>query len=110
MFRAPEAEESRVPQRGGAVQVARYSAMIFRVFLFLVCVGRPIAEEYAAGYDLVANKVQLEAMRAVRQCSDRKPVEVLGSAALFSKEELTMGTADYEVDENGRKEKPNCKR
>ena len=54
--------------------------------------------------------MQLEAMRAVRQCSDRKPVEVLGSAALFSKEELTMGTADYKVDENGRKEKPNCKR
>ena len=98
-----------MPQRGGAVQVARYSAMIFRVFLRPDCVGRPIAE-YAAGYDLVANKVQLEAMRAVRQCSDRKPVEVLGSAALFSKEELTMGTADYEVDENGRKEKPNCKR
>ena len=61
-------------------------------------VGRPITE-YAASYDQVANKVQLEAMRAVGTVfGPEGRLQCLGSAALFSKEELTMGT-DYAVDE-----------
>ena len=61
-------------------------------------VGCPIAE-YAAGYDLVANKVQLEAMRAVETVfGSEGQLQCLGLAALFSKKEITMGT-DYEADE-----------
>jgi hypothetical protein len=61
-------------------------------------VGRPITE-YAAGYDLVANKVQLEAMRVEETVfGSEGQLQCLGSAALFSKKEITMGT-DYEADE-----------
>ena len=61
-------------------------------------VGRPHAA-YAAGYNMVMNKLTLEAMRAVGTVwGPEGSLQYLGSAALFSKEELTMGS-DYEVDE-----------
>ncbi len=60
-------------------------------------VGRPLAD-YAPGYDMVAHKIQKDAMRAIGTVwgpEDR--LQCLGSAAIFSKENLTMGS-DYEVD------------
>ena len=49
-------------------------------------VGHPLAD-YAAGYDLVANKIQLEAMRAIGTVwGPEGSLQCLGSAALFSKE------------------------
>ena len=65
----------------------------------LHCVGRPFAE-FAAGYEMVTNQVQLKAMRDVRTVfGPEGRLQRLGSAALLSKEEeLTMGT-DYEPDE-----------
>ena len=73
LLSVPCARSGRVA--GAAARGRGPSRAIFRDdiprFLRPNCVGRPIAE-YAAGYDLVANKVQLEAMRAVGQCLDRK--------------------------------------
>ena len=57
--------------RGCRSEGARSKSRDIPRFLRPDCVGRLIAE-YAAGYDLMASKVQLEAMRAVGQCSDRK--------------------------------------
>ena len=60
-------------------------------------VGRPLAD-YAPGYDMVANKIQKDSMRAIGTVwGPEGRLQCLGSAALFSKKELTMGT-DYEVD------------
>ena len=60
-------------------------------------VGRPLAD-YAPGYDMVANKIQKDAMRAIGTVwGPEGRLQCLGSAAIFSKEDLTMGS-DYEVD------------
>jgi hypothetical protein len=60
-------------------------------------VGRPLAD-YAPGYDMVAHKTQKDAMRAVGTVwGPEGRLQCLGSAAIFSKEDLTMGS-DYEVD------------
>ena len=60
-------------------------------------VGRPLAD-YAPGYDMVAHKIQKDAMRAIGTVwGPEGRLQCLGSAALFSKEDRTMGT-DYEVD------------
>ena len=59
-------------------------------------VGSPLA-----AYKLT-NKLTLEAMRAVGTVwGPEGSLQCLGSAALFSKEELTMGS-DHEVDEARR--------
>ena len=60
-------------------------------------VERPLAD-YAPGYDMVANKIQMDAMRAIGTVwGPEGRLQCLGSAAIFSKEDFTMGT-DYEVD------------
>jgi hypothetical protein len=60
-------------------------------------VGRPLAD-YAPGYDMVENKIQKDAMRAIGTVwGPEGRLQCLGSAAIFSKEDLTMGS-DYEVD------------
>ena len=60
-------------------------------------VGRPLAD-YAPGYDMVDNKIQKDAMRAIGTVwGPEGRLQCLGSAAIFSKEDLTMGS-DYEVD------------
>ena len=60
-------------------------------------VGRPLAD-YAPQYDMVANKIQKDAMRAIGTVwGPEGLLQCVGSAAIFSKEDLTMGS-DYEVD------------
>jgi hypothetical protein len=60
-------------------------------------VGRPLAD-YAPGYEMVAHKIQKDAMRAIGTVwGPEGRLQCLGSAAIFSKEDLTMGS-DYEVD------------
>ncbi len=61
-------------------------------------VRRPLAD-YAPGYDMVANKIQKDAiMRAIGTVwRPERRLQCLGSAAIFFKEDLTMGSG-YEVD------------
>jgi hypothetical protein len=60
-------------------------------------VGRPLAD-YAPGYEMVAHKIQKDAMRAIGTVwGPEGRLQCLGSAAFFLKEDLTMGS-DYEVD------------
>ena len=60
--------------------------------------GRPFVE-FVAGYEMVTNQVQLKAMRDVGTVfGPEGRLQCLGSAALLSKEDLTMGT-NYESDE-----------
>ena len=66
-------------------------------FLHPDCVGRSLAD-YAPRYDMVANKIQKDAMRAISTLwGPEGRLQCLGSAAIFSKEDLTMGS-DYEMD------------
>jgi hypothetical protein len=60
-------------------------------------VGRPLAD-YAPGYEMVAHKIQKDAMRAIGTVwGPEGRLHCLGSAAIFNKEDLAMGS-DYEVD------------
>ena len=60
-------------------------------------VGRPLAD-YAPGYEMVAHKIQKDAMRAIGTVwGPEGRLQCLRSAAIFSKEDLAMGS-DYAVD------------
>ena len=72
--------------------------MIFLVICDRIVLGAPLRIMPPVIYDMVAHKIQKDAMRAVGTVwGPEARLQCLGSAAIFSKEDLTMGS-EYEVD------------
>ena len=97
--RASRSDDARSKSRGAKAREADGDTDSDAVprYLHPDRVGRPLAD-YAPGYDMVANKIQKDAMRAIGTVwGPEGRLQCLGSAAIFSKEDLTMGS-DYEVD------------